>query len=115
MMGFPGGSAVKYFLAVQKIWVQSLGWDDPLEKGMATHFSILAWRISWTKEPGGLQSMGCKGSDTTERLTHFQGLFGNSKKLQFEHAIYGKPQACSETKERESAFMGKMGKLQGMF
>ena len=85
------------------------------EKGMTTHSSILAWRISWTKKPGGLQSIGCKGSDTTEQLTHFQSLFGNSKKLQFEHAIYGKPQACSETKERESAFMGKMGKLQGMF
>ena len=39
-------------------WVQSLGWDDPLEKGMATHFSILAWRIPWTEEPGRLQSVG---------------------------------------------------------
>ena len=38
--------------------VQSLGWEDPLEKGMATHFSNLAWRIPWTEEPGGLQSMG---------------------------------------------------------
>ena len=39
-------------------WIQSLGWKDPLEEGMATHSSILAWRISWTEEPGGLQSMG---------------------------------------------------------
>ena len=39
-------------------WVQSLGWEDPLEKGMATHSSILAWRIPWTDEPGKLQSMG---------------------------------------------------------
>ena len=38
--------------------VQSLGWEDPLEKGMATHSSILAWRIPWTEEPGRLQSMG---------------------------------------------------------
>ena len=38
--------------------VQSLGWEDPLEKGMATHSSILAWRIPWTEEPGGLQSTG---------------------------------------------------------
>ena len=38
--------------------VQSLGWEDPLEKGMVTHCSILAWRIPWTEEPGGLQSMG---------------------------------------------------------
>ena len=43
---------------MQETWVQSLGWEDPLEKGMATHFSILAWRIPWTEEPDGLQSMG---------------------------------------------------------
>ena len=42
---------------MQETQVQSLGWEDPLEKGMATHFSILAWRIPWTEEPGGLQSM----------------------------------------------------------
>ena len=40
------------------MWVQSLGWEDPLEKGMATHCSILAWRIPWTQEPAELQSMG---------------------------------------------------------
>jgi len=40
--------------------VQSLGWDDPLEKGMVTHSSILAWRIPWTEKPSGLQSMGLK-------------------------------------------------------
>ena len=39
-------------------WVRSLGWEDPLEKGMATHFSILAWRILWTEDSGRLQSMG---------------------------------------------------------
>ena len=43
--------------AVQETWVQSLGWEAPLKKGMATHSSILAWRIPWTEEPGGLQSM----------------------------------------------------------
>ena len=42
----------------RKTWVQSLAWEDPLEKGMATHSSILAWRIPWTDVPGGLQSMG---------------------------------------------------------
>ena len=42
--------------ARQETWVQSLGWEDPLEKGMAAHSSILAWRIPWTEEPGGLQS-----------------------------------------------------------
>ena len=44
--------------AIQETQVRSLGWKDPLEKGMATHWSILAWRIPWTEEPGGLQSMG---------------------------------------------------------
>ena len=44
--------------AVQETWVQSLGWEDPLEEGMATHSSIPAWRSPWTEEPGGLQSMG---------------------------------------------------------
>ena len=43
---------------MQETWVRSLGREDPLGEGMATHFSILAWRIPWTEEPGGLQSMG---------------------------------------------------------
>ena len=51
--------------------VQSLSWEDPLEEGMATHSSIFAWRTPWIKEPGGLQSMGHKESDTTEH-THTQ-------------------------------------------
>ena len=49
---------VKSPSAMEETWVQSLGQEDPLEKGMATHFSILAWRIPQTEEPGGLQSMG---------------------------------------------------------
>ena len=49
---------VKNLCAMQKTWVQSLGWKVPLEKEMATHSNILAWRIPWTEEPGGLQSMG---------------------------------------------------------
>ena len=48
---------VKNLPAMQKTWVRSLGWEDPLEEGMATHSSILAWRIPWTEEPGGLQSI----------------------------------------------------------
>ena len=48
---------VKNLPAMQETWVQALGWEDPLEKGMAMHSSILAWRIPWTEEPGGLQSM----------------------------------------------------------
>ena len=46
-----------------------LNWEDPLEAGMAAHSSVLAWRIPWTEEPGGLQSMGCKESDMSEWLT----------------------------------------------
>ena len=49
---------VKNLLAMQETWVWSLGWDDPLQKGMATYSSILAWRIPWPEEPGRLQSMG---------------------------------------------------------
>ena len=49
---------VKSLPTMQETWVQSLGWEDLLEKEMATHSSILAWKIPWTEEPGGLQSMG---------------------------------------------------------
>ena len=54
--------------AMRETWVRSLGQEDPLEEGMATHFSILAGRIPWTEESGRLQSMGSQ-LDTTERLT----------------------------------------------
>ena len=66
---------VKNLSARQEIQVPSLGWEDPLEKGMATNSSILAWRIPWTEEPGGLQSMGHKQLDKTEQLTLFTLLF----------------------------------------
>ena len=52
------------------MWVQALGWQDSLEKERATHSSILAWRISWTEEPGGLQSKGSQ-SQTRPTLSHF--------------------------------------------
>ena len=55
---------VKNLPALQETWVQSLGWEDPLEEEMATHSSILAWRIPWTEEPGGLQSGGVTKSRT---------------------------------------------------
>ena len=48
---------VKNLPAMQVTWLQSLGWEDSLEKGMVTHSSILAWEVLWTEEPGGLQSM----------------------------------------------------------
>ena len=59
---------VKNLLQVQEIWVQSLGGEDHLEKGMATHSSFLAWRIPWREEPGGLQSRGRREADTAEQL-----------------------------------------------
>ena len=49
---------VKNLPTVQETWVRSLGWEDPLEEGMAIYSSIFAWRIPWTEEPGGLKSMG---------------------------------------------------------
>ena len=57
-MAFLVVQMAKNLSAIRETWVQSLGWKDPLEKGMATHSSILAWRIPWTEDPGGLQSMG---------------------------------------------------------
>ena len=75
-MGFPGGSDGKNTTALQETSVQSLGWEDPLEKGTATHSSILAWRILWTEEPGRLYSpWGCKELNTTERLSLSLTLF----------------------------------------
>ena len=57
---------LKHLPAMQKTWVRSLGWEDPLEKEMATHSSVLAWRIPGTGEPGGLCLWGRTESDTTE-------------------------------------------------
>ena len=63
---------IKNLPAVQETWVQSLGQEDPLEKRMATHFSILAWSIPWTEGPGGLQSTGSQraGYDSTAEPQH---------------------------------------------
>ena len=57
--------SVKNLLERQETQVRLLGWEDPLEKEMATHSSILAWRIPWTEEPGRVQSMGSQESDST--------------------------------------------------
>ena len=62
-LGFPGGTMVKNLPADVQMWVQSLGQKDPLEKEMATHSSIPAWKIPWTEEPGGFK--GCKELVTT--------------------------------------------------
>ena len=66
---------VKNLPAMQETLVQSLGWEDPLKKGMATHCSILAWRIPRTEEPVGLQSVGSQKSQTClNKTTHFYKL-----------------------------------------
>ena len=57
-LGFPGGSVGKESARNAGTGVRSLGWEDPLEKELATHSSILTWEVPWTEEPGGLQSMG---------------------------------------------------------
>ena len=62
--GFPGGLVVKNPPAMQEMWFQILGQEDPLDKEMALLSSILAWEIPWTEEPGGLQSMGSQKSQT---------------------------------------------------
>ena len=68
LYGFPGGSVVKRIhLPMQETQVWSLGWEDPLEKEMAIHSSILAWDIPWTEEPGRLQSRGLQELDTTKQ------------------------------------------------
>ena len=60
-VGFPGGSVLKKPPVMQEMWVR-LGWEDPLEEGVATHSSIPAWEIPWTEEPSALQSMGSRKS-----------------------------------------------------
>ena len=66
---------VKDLPAMWETWVQFQGQEDSLEKGMATHSSIFAWRIPWTEEPGGLQSMVLQELDTTKRLTHTRSVY----------------------------------------
>ena len=70
---------VKNPLAMHETQALSLGWEDPLEKGMAIHSSILAWRIPWTEEPGGLQSTRSQELDTTDHMyvPRYSNLFIN--------------------------------------
>ena len=63
---------------MQETWARSLGWEDPLEEGMATCSSVLAWRIPWTEGAGGLRSTGSHESDTTERLRRVQHMMACS-------------------------------------
>ena len=75
---------------MQETWVQFLGLEDPLEKEMATHSSVLAWRISWTEEPDGLQSTGLQGLDITEQLTCYMYLYSLIlKEINREYSLEG--------------------------
>ena len=71
--------SVKNLPAGQETWVQSQGQEDPLEKEMATHSSILAWKIPWTEKPGGLQSMGSQELDPIEQLNHHHSISTNQE------------------------------------
>ena len=64
-MWLSGKESVCQCKEIQETWVRSLVWEDPLEKEMATHSSVLAWKIPWIEKPGGLLSMGSQESDTT--------------------------------------------------
>ena len=79
-MGFPGATSGKESVCQSrrcKTWVQSLGGKDPLEEGMATQFSILAWKIPWTEEPGGLQSIGShRIGHNWSNFTYLAGIIG---------------------------------------
>ena len=94
--------------ATQETQVRSLSWEDPLEKEMATHSSILAWRIPWTEEPGGLQSMGLKrvGYDTTERLHSFCVLYRLQALWKFR-PVY-RPKRKKERKKNHSPLRKKL-------
>ena len=74
---------VKYLPAMQEAWVQSLGGEHPLEKEMATHSSILAWRIPWIEEPGGTQSMGLQRVRHDKTRTKLQLMFNYTHRVQF--------------------------------
>ena len=77
---------------VQETQVRSLGLEDALEEEIATHYSSLAWRIPWTEEPGGLQSLGSQESDTTERLSiHTQTLCKSSMLHSPGESLVNKP------------------------
>ena len=81
---------VKNLPAVQEMWVQSLGWEDPLEKEMATHSCILAWETLWTEEPDGLQSMGSQRVRHDLATEHPRTAFKN------EHKILSSQRYCED-------------------
>ena len=86
--GFPGGSEVKHPPAMQEMQVQSLGREDPLEEEMATHSRIIAWKIPWTEESSGLQSVGVTKSRT--QLSDYQFISFSSTEMVITTSNVGK-------------------------
>ena len=79
---------LKHLPAMQETWVQSLGREVPLEKEMETHSSILAWRIPWTEEPGGLQSMGSQRVGLLWREKHIQHCLQDNPTINFQEKLF---------------------------
>ena len=104
--------SVKNLPAVQEAEVQSLGQEDPLGKEMATHSSILAWKIPWTEEPGGLQSMGLQESDLTQQLNYHKTEAPSNK-----HKFRKIPTAAYRCQSllKEIIFIKSLGKKTGYF
>ena len=100
---------VKYLSTMQETWVQSLGWEDLLEKEMATHSSVLAWKIPWTEEPGRLQSMGSQKvrHDLATSLHSFHSL--HSLSLEKEMATHSSILAKRIPRTEEHGRLQSMG------
>ena len=97
--GFPGGSDGKESTYYQETWVQSLCWEDPLQKGMATHSNILAWRIAWTEETGGLEPMG------SQRIGHYWITNIHTRSLQHFSCFVPWSLLCMNKRKMQSIFL----------
>ena len=97
--GFPGGSDGKESTYYQETWVQSLCWEDPLQKGMSTHSNILAWRIAWTEETGGLEPMG------SQRIGHCWITNIHTRSLQHFSCFVPWSLLCMNKRKMQSIFL----------
>ena len=101
---------IKNLPAVQETLVRSLVQEDPLEKEMATHSCILAWRIPWTEQPGGLQSMGSQESNTTLQLNHqATGIYCIAQGTILNILLKKKKDSAGTSSSRKPSCSGKAG------